>query len=107
MLRLKQKGRNADYPEEGLLWTFQEGNIPDWVSDNFQVVLNESGILDLYYLETSTGFQIFMYSLNGTKKALNIKSKEDGGLILSKTHPIVYLGWKGINLLYDKKELRH
>ena len=48
-----------------------------------------------------------MYSVDGTKKAINIKSKEDGGLVLSKTHPILYLGWKGIDLLYDKKELRH
>lgn len=107
MLKLKQKGRNTDYPKKGLLWTFLEKDIPDWVSDNFQVILGEAGKPELYYLETNTGFQIFMYSVDGTKKAINIKSKEDGGLVLSKTHPILYLGWKGIDLLYDKKELRH
>ena len=106
MQKLKQKGMNPDYPKEGILWTFQE-ELPEWVSDNFQVIIGESGKPELYYLETNTGLQIFEYSRNGIKRTINIKSKEDGGLILSKTHPIIYLGWKGINLLYTKKELRH
>ena len=107
MLKLKQKGKNKDYPEEGILWEFTDIlNIPDWVSNNFQVIIGESGKTELYYLEATNGYQIFMFQIDGTKKAINIKNKNDGGLIFSKTHQIFYLGWKAINLLYKKRELQ-
>ena len=108
MLKLKQKGKNPDYPEEGILWTLEgDGGLPDWVSNNFKVILGTSGDTELCYQETSLGYQITMFSFDGTKKYINIKDKTDGGLIFSKTHMIFYLNWKCINLLYDKKELQH
>jgi hypothetical protein len=106
MLKLKQKGKNPDYPKEAVLWRFTEiDNIPDWVTNNFQMTIRDDGIPDLVYRETSKGYQIIMFS-GETKKIINIKDKKEGGLIASKTHGILYLWEKAIDLLYDKKELR-
>ena len=106
MLRLKQKGKNPDYPREAILWRFTEiANIPDWVSNNFQMTIGEDGIPDLVYRETSRGYQIVMF-LGESKKKIDIEDKKDGGLVASKTHGILYLSEKAIDLLYYKKELR-
>lgn len=106
MLKLKQRGKNPDYPKEAILWRFLEiNNIPDWVSNNFQMTINEDGIPDLVYRESSKGYQIIMFQ-GELKKTISIEDKENGGLIASKTHGIIYLNEKAIDLLYDKKELR-
>ena len=106
MLKLKQKGKNPDYPREAVLWRFTETTcIPDWVSNNFQMTIGEDGIPDLVYRESSRGYQVVMF-LGESKKTIDIGDKKDGGLVASKTHGILYLSEKAINLLYDKKELR-
>ena len=103
MQRLRQKGRNPNYPKEGILWEIQE-EIPDWVSDNFKVSIDSNtGKLKLYLRETSLGYELLLSS--GITSGMLIDKEKSGGLIKSKTHPLIYLTESQINLLYDKKKL--
>ncbi len=97
MQKLKQRGKNSDYPEQILLWRFTEDEIPDWVLDNFQVEI-KNGKKNLFFQEATIGYQIYYYSQEG-KKTITIDSIEEGGLALSDKG-ILYLTEKKINLLY-------
>ena len=100
MLKLKQKGRNFSYPEEGELWCFSE-ELPDWISDNFRVYIDsEKNRTELYLRETSLGYELLLSS--GVSSGIFIDKEKSGGLIRSKTHPIIYLTKKQIDLLYKK-----
>lgn len=103
MQKLKQRGKNPDYPKEAILWAFSD-ELPDWISDNFKVYINqETGETELVMRETTRGFELLLSS--GTQFNTRVDKEKSGGMLYSKTHPIIYLTEKQISLLYDKKEL--
>lgn len=101
MLKLKQKGFNPNFPEKAELWKIKsEEQLPDWIIDRAKVeILNNQTTLCKRRI-TSGGYEILDSS--GKIAILTVNKEEDGGVLYSKTHPLIYLTEKQLSLLYKE-----